>query len=270
MSQDSNKPFVLTVAGSDTSCGAGVQSDIVTIKHFGASPLCAVTAITSQTQDRVFDVTHAPSDLLGKQLSAAAASGKIAAVKIGMLGSASNVRELVLFLKGLKCPHVVLDPVLKSSGDVDLLEVSAHSVFKDKLMPLATLVTPNAVEAGLLTGMNVWNVPTAKDAAKIIWGDVIARRQMDGVAVPSDAESFHVLIKGGHLKGGSVDVLFDGKDFVEFEAARITSSDGGNVSRHGTGCRLSSAIAANLAMGKNIADAVCEAKKFVADYLSGR
>lgn len=263
MFRDSNNPKVLTVAGSDSSCGAGIQADIVTLKAFSVVPLCAVTAITSQTEERFLDSTNVPPNILASQLAAAAACGPIGAVKVGMLGSSSNVRELILFLKGLRCANVVIDPVLSSSSGADLLEVSAHSVFKEGLLPLASVVTPNAIEAGLLAGLNVWNVATMKEAAKTIWNDVVANRY-DGGASP-----FHVLVKGGHLQGSSVDVLFNGSDFVEFDAPRILTSEGKNASRRGTGCRLSSALAAGIASGMSVTEAARAAKQYVAAYLAG-
>ncbi len=258
---------VLTIAGSDPSGGAGVQADIKTFEAFGVKSLSVITAITAQTEESVTGVYPVPADQLTQQLASAARQEKIDAVKIGMIGSAANVRAIRFFLHSARIPHIIIDPVLASTSGMPLLEPHGLKYLKDELIPLATVVTPNLDEAGVLTGMRLWNLGTMKEAARIIHADACSLKKERSSPLEKGGEGgfgLSVLIKGGHLTGDSVDVLFDGVNYVEFPAKRIVGKP-----RHGTGCRLSSAIAACLANGLPLQEAVKKAKKFVEDYISG-
>lgn len=247
---------VLTIAGSDPSGGAGIQADLKTFDSFGVGGLSAVTAITAQTEDRVFSVNPVSADVLTQQMSAAARSGNIDAVKIGMIGSSANVRAIILFLHSLRPRHVVIDPVFTSTSGMPLLEAHALKLFKDELLPLATVITPNLDEAGVLTGMRIWNLGTMKEAALMIHAETWQLRN-------DKDRALSVLVKGGHCTGEPLDVLYNGSGFREFAGKRI---EGGR--RHGTGCRLSSAIAAGLAKGRSLETSIEEAKRFVEDYIN--
>lgn len=249
-------PTVLTIAGSDPSGNAGIQADLKVFEAFSVKGLSAITAVTAQSNEKVISINPVAGDILSQQLYSASKNQDIAVVKIGMIGSAGNVRTIIMFLKNLKAPNIVIDPVLSSSSGTPLLEANTLPLFKNELLPLATVITPNTDEAGVLAGMNVWNIGTMKEAAREIYNETLSLRK-----IPPGG--FAVLVKGGHLQGDAIDILFDGEEFTEFHAKRIT----GKKAR-GTGCRLSSAIAAELANGKKIKDAVSEAKKYVENYIS--
>jgi hydroxymethylpyrimidine/phosphomethylpyrimidine kinase len=254
---------VLTIAGSDPSGGAGVKADIKTFEAFGVKGLSCITAITAQTEASVTGVYPVPADQLTQQLASAVRQAKPDAVKIGMLGSAANVRAVRFFLNSARVPHVVIDPVLASTSGMPLLEPHGLKYLKDELLPLATVITPNLDEAGVLTGMRLWNIGTMKEAARIIHADAFSLKKERSPLSAKGGFGLSVLIKGGHLPGDPVDVLFDGTNHIEFPARRIAG-----VPRHGTGCRLSSAIAACLAKGVALQDAITEAKGFVEDYIN--
>ena len=247
---------VLTIAGSDPSGGAGVQADLKTFEVFGAKGLSVITALTAQTDTNMLGLNPVAADILTQQLHAAAKCANIDAIKIGMIGSAANVRAIILFLHSINVQHIVIDPVFTSTSGMPLLEAHAFKLFKEELLPFATVITPNLDEAGTLTGMRIWNVGTMKEAARQIYNETYQLKK-------NKDSSLSILVKGGHLSQDATDVLFDGADFKEFSAKRIAG-----LSKHGTGCRLSSAIAAGLANGLKLADAIIEAKKFVERYMS--
>ncbi len=247
-------PTVLTIAGSDPSGGAGIQADLRTFELLGVSGLSAITAITAQTKDSVFNVNPVAADILTQQLAAVSKEETIDSVKIGMIGSAANVRAIILFLRSIKVPHIVIDPVFVSTSGYPLLETHAMRIFKEELLPLATVITPNLDEAATLTGMRVWNIGTMKEAARQIHVEAIQMRH-------NKSQALSILIKGGHLNGNPTDILYDGTNYTEFTAARVVGS------RHGTGCALSSAIAVELAKGRPLTEAVTLAKKFVEEYI---
>ncbi|MBI2091507.1 MAG: bifunctional hydroxymethylpyrimidine kinase/phosphomethylpyrimidine kinase [Deltaproteobacteria bacterium] len=248
-------PTVLTIAGSDPSGGAGIQADLAVFEAFGVRGLSAITAVTAQTKDEVLGVNPVAADILNQQLASASKNASIDALKIGMIGSSANVMAIILFLRSQNINHIVIDPVFKSTSGTPLLESHALKLFKESLLPLATLITPNTDEAGVLTGMRIWNVGTMKDAAQKIYSETWQLRR-------DKIKPLSVLIKGGHLGGDSTDVLFDGESFKEFNAKRINVPN-----KRGTGCRLSAAIASGLANGKSTTDAITAAKKYVEDYI---
>lgn len=245
-------PTVLTIAGSDPSSGAGLQADLYTFHDFGCRGHSVVTAITAQTNDRVLGVWPTPGDVLTQQLATAADRVEISAVKVGMLATASNVWATIWFLKSRKHGHVVIDPLLHSSSGLPLLDKSAIPIFQQQLLPYATVITPNIPEAMALAGMQVANLEGMEVAAKVIYDETYRLRG-------GGDKPLYVVIKGGHLKGDPTDVVYDGQRHEHLFGERLP----GGI--HGSGCRFSSALAAGLAKGLTILDAVSTAK----DYVSG-
>lgn len=239
-------PTVLSIAGSDPSGGAGIQGDLKTFAAFRVHGCAVVTALTAQNSRGVRDVWPVPADVVTQQLTTLLDDVEVHAVKIGMLGNASIIRAVAGVLRGFPSVPIVLDPVLRATAGGTLLEASAVSALLDDLVPLATLVTPNATEAGVLAGEPA---PTStEDAARV--AQLIVTR---GAAA--------ALVTGGHLDGRttSVDVLAMERGVEMFSIARVA---GGGA--HGSGCALSSAIAALLARGYGLSLACAEAQQFVA------
>lgn len=251
---------VLIIAGSDPSGGAGMQADIATLQDFGVPAIFAVTAITAQNDDRVLEIHPTPADVLTQQLSAACKGQTLGAIKIGMVATGANVRALIWFLQNLSGTHLVIDPVLHSSSGASLLENKAFPLYRQQLLPLATVVTPNLLEAGALAKMQVASVDQMQRAAQIIYQDLFALR-----GGKLNAKPLIVIVKGGHLKNDAIDVLYDGHDSLEFKADRIPGR-----SPRGTGCRFASAIAAGLALGQTLTQSVSAAKKYLTGYISGQ
>lgn len=248
------KTTALTIAGSDPTGGAGIQADLRVFRDLSVEGRSAITALTVQTKAGVRGVHPTAADLLTHQLSAAAHDHPLDVIKIGMIGTAANVLAIEFFLRSAKTNHIVIDPVLHSTNGVALLEPKGIHLFKELLIPYATLITPNLDEAQTLSGINVADIETMKHSAKIIYDDACKY----GAA----SHPFYILVKGGHLTGDPTDLLFDGKHYISFEGKRLTDK---NV--HGTGCVLSSAIAAYLAKGKNMKDAVSLGREYLQGYI---
>ncbi len=249
------KRVVLAIAGSDPSGGAGVQADLRTLSDLGLEGISAITAITAQDDEQVLAIHPTPADVLTQQLATATRDRELAAVKIGMVGTKANARAICWFLKRLEGTPIVLDPVMNSSSGTPLIEAEALQLYRQQLMPLATVLTPNLPEASVFAGMQVANLETMRKAAEVIHREMVSLR--DGLIKP-----LYVIVKGGHLEGDAVDVLFDGEKYHSFTAPRIP----GRPPR-GTGCRFASAIAAHLAKGENILTAVSRAKEYLAWYI---
>jgi hydroxymethylpyrimidine/phosphomethylpyrimidine kinase len=247
--------IVLAIAGSDPSGGAGVQADLKTLADLGVTGISAITAITAQDDERVLSIHPTPADILTQQISTACAGREIAAVKVGMVATKSNARAIAWFLRRANVGHVVIDPVLHSSSGVALLEPEAYAFFRQQLLPLATLITPNMPEASALAVMQVAGLDTMRKAAEVIQREVARLRY--GITRP-----LAVIVKGGHLEGDAVDVMFDGEKYHSFSAPRIAGK-----SPRGTGCRFASAIAAHLAKGENLITAINRAKEYMAWYI---
>jgi hydroxymethylpyrimidine/phosphomethylpyrimidine kinase len=236
--------IALTIAGSDSSGGAGIQADLKTFSALGVYGASAITALTAQNTQGVEAVLVVPPDFVARQIRVVARDLNVAAVKIGMLASSEVIEAVALALETLPGVPVVLDPVMvAASGDV-LLDEDAIETLRTVLMPRATLITPNLPEAAKLLGTS-----EAKDE-RAMFGQAASLRRLGAKAV---------LIKGGHAEGGqAVDILIDEAGELRLEAPRIET---GNT--HGTGCTLSSAIAAELAKGASLRDAVSNAKVYV-------
>lgn len=238
------EPHVLVIAGSDSSGGAGIARDIETVAAFGVRTCVAVTAVTAQTHDGVSSVEFMPAELVAEQMSTALAANRVAAIKIGMLGTVRTVAAVTSVLRAHPDIPVVLDPVLASSSGQPLLEKVAIAPLKVDLIPLCTLVTPNLIELALLC-----EVETATS------DDALAKQSQHLVADGARA----VLVKGGHAKGRqSTDILFQPhQPPVRFDAPRLMGA------MRGTGCMLSSAIAVGLVLDFPLAECVGRAKQYV-------
>ena len=235
----------LTIAGSDSIAGAGIQADLKTFAALGVYGVSALTAITAQDTDGVRDVVALSPEFVQAQIDAVAYDVEIAAVKTGMLATADIVRVVADRVRRIPRLKLVVDPVLVATGPRSrtLLAPDAVSVLKTNLLPAATVVTPNIAEAETLSGVRIQSLDQARDAA---------RRILDfGPAA--------VVVKGGHLAGPqAVDVLLHAGTFTEIEATRVAVGD-----VHGTGCTFASAIAARLALGDDIPSAVGHAKRYI-------
>ncbi|HEV8614275.1 MAG TPA: bifunctional hydroxymethylpyrimidine kinase/phosphomethylpyrimidine kinase [Methylomirabilota bacterium] len=235
-------PKALTIAGSDSGGGAGIQADLKTFSAFRVFGMSAVTAVTVQNSTGVSAVFDLPAEVVAQQIDAVLDDLGADAIKIGMLSTAAVVEAVADRLVAHGERPVVLDPVMVATSGDALMQDNARGVLVKRLLPLATLVTPNLHEAAALADMEVAGEADMEEAARRIVA-LGARR---------------VLVKGGHLAGSATDLLWDGHDLTRFTAPRIGS---GNT--HGTGCTLSSAIAAGLAHGRPLERAVREAKAYV-------
>jgi hydroxymethylpyrimidine/phosphomethylpyrimidine kinase len=241
-------PVAVTIAGSDSGGGAGIQADLKTFAALGVYGVSAITALTAQNTKGVWGVHEVPPDFVGKQIDAVFSDFRIAAVKIGMLGNAAITGAVAAALERHKARNIVLDPVLVASTGADLLRADAIDVLKS-LMGRANVVTPNLFEAAALL-----DAPLARDEAEM---------QSQGralLALGADA----VLIKGGHGGGPeSVDILVEAEAITRFASPRIATKN-----THGTGCTLASAIAAGLAKGLSLGEAVGDAKGYIATAIA--
>ena len=234
----------LSIAGSDSCGGAGIQADIKTMTLNGVYAMSAITALTAQNTTGVRGVQEATPEFLAQQIDAVFEDIRPDAVKIGMVSSAELIKTIAERLKFHKAENVVVDTVMVATSGARLINEDAIDVLKSELIPLATLVTPNIPEAEVLSGMKIQNKDDMLEAARII----------------SDAYRCAVLLKGGHSVSDANDLLYEKGSYKWFCGKRID-----NPNTHGTGCTLSSAIASNLAKGYDLESSVQRAK----DYISG-
>jgi hydroxymethylpyrimidine/phosphomethylpyrimidine kinase len=242
------RPVALTIAGSDSGGGAGVQADLKTFAALGVHGASAIACLTAQNPKRVLAIEPCSPKMVRQQIEAVFEELNPAAVKTGMLFSAENVFVVAQFFKNKKCPLVV-DPILVSTSGAKLLEPAAIKTLQVKLLPLATLVTPNLAEAEILSGQKISSVEEMRAAAKKI-------HSRFGCAV---------LVKGGHLKNSreAADIFFYGKTELLLSAPFVKG-----VRTHGTGCTYSAAICAALTLGHELPQAVQIAKQFVTAAIS--
>ncbi|MDH5761684.1 MAG: bifunctional hydroxymethylpyrimidine kinase/phosphomethylpyrimidine kinase [Nitrospinota bacterium] len=233
---------VLTIAGSDSSGGAGIQADIKTISAHELIATSVITSITAQNSRGVQATFDLPPEEVEAQLKAVLEDGKPAAVKTGMLGNEALVECVARHLKRARIKNLVVDPVIKSSSGKTLLSKKGVEALKEKLLPLALLVTPNIPEAEILSGVRIKNPQDRLKAARAI----------------CKLGARNVLIKGGHSKGDADDFFFDGKQYEIFGGTRL-----GKIDWHGTGCVLSAAIASGLALKSGLSSAIQKAKGMV-------
>lgn len=233
---------VLTIAGSDSSGGAGIQADLKTFAAHGVFGMSVITAVTAQNTQGVFAVQDITPEVIAKQLEAIFDDIAVAAVKIGMVSQIATIETIAAKLKQYGAQNIVVDPVMISKSGYHLLNPAAEAALVRELPPLAAIVTPNIPEAEVITGRSLATLADMEEAARAIFA-----------MGPKS-----VLMKGGHLAGDATDILFDGQSMLHFPSRRIATKN-----THGTGCTLSSAIAANLGRGLPVAAAVAAAKEYI-------
>lgn len=237
-------PVALTVAGSDSGGGAGIQADLKTFRAFGVFGTSAITCITAQNPDRVSAIQPITPGIVAEQMDRVFEAFRVGGAKTGMLYNATIIEAVADGFVRRKFRRLVVDPVMVASSGARLLKRDAIAALTRQLLPQAAVITPNLTEAEVLSGRRIRSLDELRDAARSL------------------AEKFGVpvLVKGGHLPGAwrAVDVLFDGREFHEFSAPVVRG-----IKTHGTGCVLSAAIAANLALGCELVTAIRAAKKFL-------
>jgi len=235
-------PKALTIAGSDSGGGAGVQADLKTFSAYRVFGMSVITAVTAQNSVGVQTVECLSPALVASQLASVLEDFGADAAKCGMLGTEANVLAVATGLRARPVERLVVDPVMAATSGDPLLEAGAVRAVTTFLLPLALVVTPNLPEAETLAGMPVSSRADMEEAARRI--HKLGPR--------------YVLVKGGHLKGDAVDLLYNGREFTAFQVPRIESDN-----THGTGCTFSAAITAGLAQGRPLGEAVRDAKAYV-------
>jgi len=241
-------PRALTIAGSDSGGGAGIQADLKTFAALGVYGMSALTAITAQNTVGVQGVVELPADFVGLQIDAVLTDIGADAVKTGMLSNSEIIAVIAARMQEYRVDNLVVDPVMVAKSGDPLLRPEARQALIERLIPLAKVLTPNLQEARVLSGLEIESLEAMKEAARAI--------QRLGAR--------NVVVKGGHLPGSleSIDVLYDGHDFTEFAAPRLATKN-----THGTGCTFASAIAAGLAKGRSVPEAVGAAKAYLTAVL---
>jgi hydroxymethylpyrimidine/phosphomethylpyrimidine kinase len=235
-------PKALTIAGSDSGGGAGIQADLKTFSAFRVFGMSVITAVTAQNSLGVQGVENLPPAFVAQQLRSVLEDFGADAAKCGMLSTAHIIEAVAAGLTERRIEKLVVDPVMVAKSGDRLLEPDARAALADRILPLALLVTPNLPEAEVLAGMRVAEPEDMEEAARRI--HTMGPR--------------YVLVKGGHLKGDATDLLWNGRDFTRFSTPRIDSQN-----THGTGCTFSAAIVAGLARGQALGDAIRSAKAYV-------
>jgi len=241
-------PRVLIIAGSDSGGGAGIQADLKTVSALGAFGMTAITALTAQNTTGVYGVVEIDPKFVVEQIEACVSDIGCDAVKTGMLSSTAIIEAVAAAIVARKLKPLVADPVMIAKSGAPLLKPDAIEALKTKLLPHATVVTPNLHEAGALTGREINTLAQMKEVARAI----------------IDLGPANVVVKGGHLEGVAADVLYDGREFTEFRSERI-----GTKNTHGTGCIFASAIAAGLAQRKTVQESVTAAKDLITSAIHG-
>jgi phosphomethylpyrimidine kinase len=233
---------VLTIAGSDSCGGAGIQADLKTFCALGTYGMSVITAVTAQNTMGVMDVREMDSSIVKGQIDCIFNDIKVDAVKIGMVSSIEIIDTIGSCLKGRDLLNLVVDPVMVSKSGCHLLKMESRDRLIEVLFPMALIVTPNLFEAEVITGDKIQNLVQMEKAAKKIYA----------------LGAKNVVVKGGHLTGDAIDVLYDGKNFEYIKGRRIDTKN-----THGTGCTFSSAIAAHLAKGYGIHESVKLSKNYI-------
>ena len=239
-------PTAMTIAGSDSGGGAGIQADLKTFAALGVYGTSTLTAITAQNTIGVTDIHEIPTHIIAAQIEAVMADIGADAVKTGMLASSAIVEVVAEEVKRHRVSALVVDPVMVAKSGDPLLQEDAVNALRSRLVPLATVVTPNVPEAEALTGMKITSEADVRRAAAMIL----------------DMGAGAVVVKGGHREGPATDLFYDGFHFQEFTAPRIDTCN-----THGTGCTFASAVAAGLARGMDVIDAVTLAKEYVTEAI---
>ncbi len=235
-------PVALTIAGSDSGGGAGIQADLKTFAALGVHGASAITAITAQNTVTVTDIFELPPTIIVAQIDAVVADLGVAAAKTGMLASSKIIEAVATALEVHGIRNLVVDPVMVAKGGAHLLRDEAIETMRVRLLPLAAIITPNLPEAEVILGRRIRTMDERREAAR------------DLVALGARA----AVVKGGHADGDATDVYWNGFDMVELTAARIQTEN-----THGSGCVFSAAIAAGLAKGLDQLGALRQAKEFI-------
>ncbi len=239
-------PVAMTIAGSDSGGGAGIQADLKTFAAIGVHGTSAITAITAQNTVGVTDVLEIPPELVVAQIEAVVSDIGVAAAKTGMLSSTRIIEAVAGAVRKHDIRLLVVDPVMVAKGGARLLRDDAVDALRTILLPLAAVITPNLPEAEVLLGRSISTLDERRNAAEEL--------------VRMGARA--AVVKGGHAEGDAVDVYSDGQELIELSAARIDTQN-----THGSGCTFSAAIASYLAMGLSTADAVRRAKAFISNAI---
>ncbi len=232
----------MSIAGSDCSGGAGIQADLKTFAAYGVYGMSVITSVVAENTSHVIRSQNITPDIIEDQMDAVFEDIGADAVKVGMLPSSACMEAVARQLRKYQPRNIVVDPVMIAKGGSPLMQPNAVDTLICEILPLADLLTPNIPEACRISGLPIETPADQKRAAE----------KIAGMGVKA------VLVKGGHARGDAEDVLFDGIRFYSFRAGRIPTKN-----THGTGCTLSSAIAANLALGLDLSEAVAEAKDYV-------
>lgn len=234
---------VVAIGGSDPSGGAGLEADIISLSEIGVFPYFVLTSVTAQNSKGVQAVESIDPEISIQQLESVFSDSEIAAVKIGMLGSRGNAEAIANYFEENEISNLVLDPILVASDGTELLGSTAFSILRIRLLPLATIVTPNLSEAERLAGFGISDIRDMKRACEAI--HILGSKC--------------VLIKGGHLRGSDcIDILYDGERYYQYTSKRVEGVD-----VRGTGCIFASALAASLAKGEDVPQACEKAKRYV-------
>ncbi len=233
---------ILTIAGSDSGGGAGIQADLKAITLLGGFGMSVLTALTAQNTVGVQGIHEVPASFVEKQIDSVLSDIGADAIKTGMLSNAEIIEVVAKKIKQYGVKTVVVDPVMVAKGGDSLLRKDAQDSLIRRLIPLAMVVTPNLLEASVLTGLKINSIEGMKRAARRIY----------------ELGAKNVVVKGGHLKGLAIDLLYDGKQYIEIEGRRIETKN-----THGTGCTFASALATLLARGDSVQDAVRKSKTFI-------
>jgi hydroxymethylpyrimidine/phosphomethylpyrimidine kinase len=237
---------VLTIAGSDSCGGAGIQADLKTIAALGALGMSVITAVTAQNTLGIQGIYEVSPDFVERQFESVMTDIGVDAAKTGMLTNIEILKVVAAMIRKYGIKKLVVDPVMVAKGGEALINGKARETLIRELIPLALVVTPNIPEADVLADMKITSVQEMKKAARIIY----------------KFGTKNVVVKGGHLTGDAVDVLYDGKKFYTFSSGRINKK---NV--HGTGCTFSASIATLLAEGQSVVEAVRGAKAYITEAI---
>jgi hydroxymethylpyrimidine/phosphomethylpyrimidine kinase len=235
-------PRALTIAGSDSGGGAGIQADLKTFSALGVYGMTAITAVTAQNTVGVTGIVELPPEAVTQQIDAVVTDIGVDAAKTGMLSNAAIIEAVADRIRHYRLATLVIDPVMISKSGASLLRPEAVDALRRRLLPLALVVTPNLHEAAALTGREIRTIEQMEDAARLL----------------ASLGPRYVVVKGGHLEGAAIDVLFDGRRMERLEAPRVPTPH-----THGTGCVFSAAITAHLARGDEVTHAIRSAKEFI-------